>query len=100
MQETGISDSESSTGLSRIALYLSSIRIWESLFALPFAFIGMALASQSVNGSPWPGWSAFIWINVAMFGARTLGMAANRLVHARKTRPIPALGTATCRPAS
>ena len=89
MQDTGISRSESSTGLSRIALYLSSIRIWESLFALPFAFIGMALASQSINGHPWPGWSAFIWINVAMFGARTLGMAANRLVHAGEDAANP-----------
>ena len=89
MQDTGISRNDSSAVLGRVGLYLGSIRIWESLFALPFAFIGMALASQSLNGHPWPGWSAFIWINVAMFGARTLGMAANRLVHAREDAANP-----------
>ena len=89
MQDTGISRNDTSPVLGRIALYLSSIRIWESLFALPFAFIGMALASQSLNDHPWPGWSTFIWINVAMFGARTLGMAANRLVHAKEDAANP-----------
>ena len=89
MQNTGITGNETAAWLGRISLYLSSIRIWESLFALPFAFIGMALASQTLNGHPWPGWWAFIWINVAMFGARTLGMAANRLVHAREDAANP-----------
>ena len=89
MQDTGIKGNESAAWLGRISLYLSSIRIWESLFALPFAFIGMALASQTINGHPWPGWWAFVWINVAMFGARTLGMAANRLVHAREDAANP-----------
>lgn len=82
---------------SRIPHYFSSIRIWESLFALPFAYIGMALASQAANGQVWPGWHSFIWITVAMFGARTLGMSVNRLIHAREdsinprtqTRHIP-----------
>ena len=74
---------------SRISHYFSSIRIWESLFALPFAYIGMALASQSDSGQPWPGWHSFIWITVAMFGARTLGMSANRLIHAREDAVNP-----------
>ena len=89
MQDTGVSRYDTSAVLGRIALYLGSIRIWESLFALPFAFIGMTLASQAANGHPWPGWAAFIWINVAMFGARTLGMSANRLVHAREDSANP-----------
>ncbi|MEK7806752.1 MAG: 4-hydroxybenzoate octaprenyltransferase, partial [Chloroflexota bacterium] len=59
----------------RFPLYLGSIRIWESLYALPFAYTGMVLAA---NG--WPGWSTFTWITVAMAGARTLAMAANRLI--------------------
>ena len=57
-------------------IYLSSIRIWESLYAAPFAYMGMLLAADG-----WPGWSTFIWITVAMAGARTLGMSANRLIH-------------------
>ena len=60
----------------RLPLYLGSIRIWESLYALPFAYTGMVLAAKG-----WPGWSTFAWITVAMAGARTLGMSANRLIH-------------------
>jgi 4-hydroxybenzoate polyprenyltransferase len=60
----------------RFPLYLGSIRIWESLYALPFAYTGMVLAAGG-----WPGWSTFAWITVAMAGARTLGMSANRLIH-------------------
>ena len=89
MRDTEIKGSVTVAGLGRISLYLSSIRIWESLFALPFAFIGMALASHTLYGHPWPGWWPFIWINVAMFGARTLGMAANRLVHATEDAANP-----------
>ena len=59
--------------------YLSTIRIWESLFAYPFAFGGMVLAAQG-----WPGWHAFIWINVALFGARTLAMSGNRVINAKE----------------
>ncbi len=60
-------------------LYLGSIRIWESLYAMPFGYIGMVLAADG-----WPGWSTFIWITVAMTGVRTLGMSANRLIHHRE----------------
>ena len=59
--------------------YLGSIRIWESLYALPFAYMGMVLAAEG-----WPDWGTFIWITVAMAGARTLGMSANRLIHRRE----------------
>ena len=64
------------TVVIRVPLYLGSIRVWESLYAMPFAYIGMVLAAGG-----WPGWSTFIWITVAMAGARTLGMSANRLIH-------------------
>lgn len=89
MHDAGITRSGAVFLFGRLPLYFSSIRIWESLFALPFAYIGMTLASHSVYGQAWPGWSAFIWITVAMFGARTLGMSANRLVHAREDSANP-----------
>ena len=60
----------------KVPLYLGSIRVWESLYAMPFAYIGMVLAADG-----WPGWSTFLWITLAMAGARTLGMSANRLIH-------------------
>ena len=65
--------------VARTPHYLSTIRIWESLFAYPFAFTGMVLAAQG-----WPGWHTFIWINVALFGARTLAMSGNRVINARE----------------
>ena len=65
-------------------IYLASIRIWETLYALPFAYIGMLLAADG-----WPGWSTFIWITVALSGVRTLGMSANRLVHAKEDSVNP-----------
>ena len=64
---------------SRIPRYLSTIRIWESLYALPFCLMGMVLAAEG-----WPGWSVFIWITIALTGVRTLGMAANRLLHRKE----------------
>jgi 4-hydroxybenzoate polyprenyltransferase len=64
------------TAAIKLPVYLGSIRIWESLYALPFAYIGMILAADG-----WPGWETFLWITVAMFGVRTLGMSTNRLVH-------------------
>ena len=67
------------TAVVRVPLYLGFIRIWESLYAMPFAYIGMVLAADG-----WPGWSIFIWITVAMAGARTLGMSANRLIHRKE----------------
>ena len=57
-------------------LYLGAIRIWESLYAAPFGYMGMILAAEG-----WPGWSKLIWISVAMASVRTLGMSANRLIH-------------------
>ena len=64
---------------TRVPRYLSTIRIWESLYALPFCFMGMFLAADG-----WPGWSVFIWITVALTGVRTLGMAANRFLHRKE----------------
>jgi 4-hydroxybenzoate polyprenyltransferase len=64
---------------TRIPRYLSAIRVWESLYALPFCFMGMILAADG-----WPGWSVFIWITVALTGVRTLGMAANRFLHRKE----------------
>lgn len=64
---------------TRIPRYLSTIRVWESLYALPFCFMGMFLAADG-----WPSWSVFIWITVALTGVRTLGMAANRFLHRKE----------------
>lgn len=58
--------------------YLAFVKFEHTLFALPFAYGGMLLAAGS-----WPGWSTFWWITLAMVGARTAAMAANRVIDAR-----------------
>ena len=69
--------------------YLWVVRIWESLYALPFCYMGMMLASVDSGGSGWPGWSTFIWITVALTGVRTLGMSANRFIHRKEDASNP-----------
>jgi 4-hydroxybenzoate polyprenyltransferase len=49
-----------------------------TIFALPFAYLGLFLAAQG-----WPGWSPFVWVTIAMVGARTAAMSFNRLIDAR-----------------
>ncbi len=57
--------------------YLDFVKFEHTLFALPFAYGGMLLATRS-----WPGWGVFFWITVAMIGARTASMALNRVIDA------------------
>ena len=61
----------------RIKTYLSLVKFEHTLFALPFAYGGMLLAA---NG--WPGFVTFLWITLAMVGARTASMALNRVIDA------------------
>ncbi len=59
----------------RTRSFLELIKFEHTIFALPFAYLGMLLAA---NG--WPTWAQFFWITVAMAAARTLAMSANRLI--------------------
>ncbi len=59
----------------RFKTYLELVRFEHTLFALPFAYVGMLLAARG-----WPGWEVFLWVTVAMVGARTAAMALNRLI--------------------
>ena len=54
--------------------FLDLIRFEHTIFALPFAYLGMVLAARG-----WPGWEKIIWVTVAMAAARTLAMAFNRI---------------------
>jgi len=60
--------------LSRIRSFLDLIKFEHTVFALPFAYLGMVLAAEG-----WPDLRAFLWITLAMAAARTLGMGANGL---------------------
>lgn len=60
--------------LKAIRDFLELIKFEHTLFALPFAYLGMILGARG-----WPSFHAFAWITVAMAAARTLAMATNRL---------------------
>lgn len=60
---------------NKVATFLDAIRFEHTIFALPFAYVGMILAA---NGAPTV-WQ-FTWITVAMASARTFAMASNRLI--------------------
>ncbi|MGI5835559.1 MAG: UbiA-like polyprenyltransferase [Chloroflexota bacterium] len=63
--------------VKRLFLLLDAIKFEHSIFALPFAYIGMVMAAGG-----FPSWDKIIWITVAMVGARTLAMATNRVADA------------------
>jgi 4-hydroxybenzoate polyprenyltransferase len=54
---------------------LEMIKFEHTLFALPFAFLGMLLAAEG-----WPSWRVIGWVVVAMVGARSAAMGFNRLI--------------------
>jgi len=61
--------------LARTRIFLEMIKFEHTVFALPFAYLGMLFAAGG-----WPGWWKFGWITVAMAAARTAGMSLNRLI--------------------
>jgi 4-hydroxybenzoate polyprenyltransferase len=61
-----------------LSTVLEMIKVEHTLFALPFAFLGMMLAAGG-----WPSWRTVFWIVVAMVGARSAAMGFNRLVDRR-----------------
>jgi 4-hydroxybenzoate polyprenyltransferase len=68
--------------LERVKTYLELVKFEHTIFALPFAYAGMFLASQRELGTWWPGFMTVLWISLAMAGARTSAMALNRVIDA------------------
>ena len=58
-----------------LTLLLENVKFEHTVFALPFAYLGMVLAARGL-----PTWHQLIWITVAMIAARTMAMSLNRLV--------------------
>jgi 4-hydroxybenzoate polyprenyltransferase len=54
-------------------VFLKEIRVEHTLFALPFAYTGAVFAAHGI-----PGARDLLWITLAVLGARTAAMAANR----------------------
>jgi 4-hydroxybenzoate polyprenyltransferase len=83
----------SSTAVSLPRRFASLVKLEHTVFALPFAYVGMLLAAGGV-----PGAADWLWVTLAMVGARTLAMGLNRLIDAEldarnprtATRELPA----------
>jgi 4-hydroxybenzoate polyprenyltransferase len=73
-------------GLPAVRTYLEMIKFEHSIFALPFAMIGMLWGAGG-----WPGGRVFLWIVVAMVTCRSAAMAYNRIAD----RDIDALNPRT-----
>jgi 4-hydroxybenzoate polyprenyltransferase len=85
-----------STSLASASLphrFASLVKLEHTVFALPFAYVGMLLALGDT-----PPAADWLWVTVAMVGARTLAMGLNRLIDAEldarnprtATRELPA----------
>ncbi len=58
----------------KLRIFTRDIKIEHSLFALPFAYVGLFLAERR-----FPSAFLFFWITIAMVSFRTMAMAVNRL---------------------
>ncbi|WP_173086171.1 UbiA-like polyprenyltransferase [Fundidesulfovibrio magnetotacticus] len=59
----------------RAALFASFVKIEHSVFALPFAYVGLFLAKRG-----WPGFAPFALLTLAMVAVRSYAMGVNRLM--------------------
>jgi 4-hydroxybenzoate polyprenyltransferase len=67
--------------MTRLRTFLDMVRFEHTIFALPFAYLGMLLAANypPTEGSfRLPTLGQFVWITVAMAAARTFAFAVNR----------------------
>ncbi len=60
---------------NRLKIFFELIKFEHTVFALPFAYIGMIAAYGA-----WPRFSVFFWVTAAMASARTAGMLLNRII--------------------
>ena len=70
--------------MNGLRLFLQEIKIEHTLFALPFAYAGALLAARGV-----PSAHVLVWITLAVLGARTAAMSANRLLDAKIDKKNP-----------
>jgi 4-hydroxybenzoate polyprenyltransferase len=78
--------------VQRTRVLLENVKFEHSIFALPFAYLGMILAADGL-----PTLHQFVWITIAMISARTMAMSTNRLADWREDalnprtahRPLP-----------
>ncbi len=66
------------TILTKIKVFFDLIKFEHTIFALPFAYLGMVLAASGL-----PTFHQFFWVTVAMASARTFAFAVNRYADRR-----------------
>ncbi len=69
------------TAWNKLTALLEMIKFSHTVFAFPFALMGVVLASLA-NGSA-PSLGQILWVCIAMIGARTGAMGLNRIIDAR-----------------
>lgn len=74
-----MNESGESMASNKVKVFLEMIKFEHTLFALPFAYLGMVLGSYE-KFNHLPTWGQFFWITMAMVGARSAAMALNRLI--------------------
>ncbi|RKD72859.1 4-hydroxybenzoate polyprenyltransferase [Sinobaca qinghaiensis] len=74
--------------MKKIKVILEMIKFEHTVFALPFAFLGAVLGSMSVQGT-WPTIMEWIFITLAMVGARSAAMTLNRVIDANIDKKNP-----------
>ena len=89
--ETQAGQTPAGKAIGKTRLLLDSIKFEHTIFALPFAYLGMALAARGTHG--WPGWDKLLWVTLAMVGARTVAMSLNRLIDAQLDARNPRTAT-------
>lgn len=78
--------------LPKIKLFFELVKFEHTIFAIPFAYLGMIMAARGV-----PSFHFWFWVTIAMVGARTAAMAFNRLIDGQldainprtANRPLP-----------
>ena len=66
---------------SRVRIFARMVKVEHSIFALPFAYIGVFLAAGA-----WPGWRVLVFLTLAMVAVRSFAMAINRLADVKFDR--------------
>ena len=61
--------------MSKLSAHVNNIALHHSVFALPFAYMGAFLAADGL-----PELSTFLWITVAMVGARSAALALDNII--------------------
>ncbi|EIT86588.1 4-hydroxybenzoate octaprenyltransferase [Fictibacillus macauensis ZFHKF-1] len=76
----------------KLGIILEMIKFEHTLFALPFAFLG-AILGNVVEEHSFPTIMEWVWITLAMVGARSAAMTLNRVIDARIDKENPRTAT-------